>query len=203
MILSREDLRNSLRRHEIAPVYVLFGAETYLRDLALRTICDRSFTESDLRDFNETEYSLNIEGNLRSALAAADQLPMMAGRRVIRVVDVRVSSTGAKDTLRESDEAALMAYLERPSESSVVIFVADEVDKRRKIAKLLTDHAVAAEFVELSDAELAKFARDELKKNGSEIDDRGLRQLIALVGPDLRRLTSEIEKLSAAALPGT
>ena len=202
MILSREDLRNSLRRHEIAPVYVLFGAETYLRDLALRTICDRSFTESDLRDFNETEYSLNVEGNLRSALAAADQLPMMSGRRVIRVVDVRVSSTGAKDTLRESDEAALMAYLERPSESSVVIFVADEFDKRRKVAKLLTDHAVAAEFVELSDAELAKFARDELKKNGSEIDDRGLRLLVALVGPDLRRLTSEIEKLSVAALPG-
>jgi hypothetical protein len=34
MVLGREDLRNQLKRREIAAVYVLFGAETYLRDLA-------------------------------------------------------------------------------------------------------------------------------------------------------------------------
>src|SRR5688500_8923773 len=102
-ILAREDLRNLLRKRQISPVYVLFGPETYLRDIALKTICDLSFCESDARDFNETEFSLNVEGNLSAALAAAEQLPMMSLRRVIRITDVRVSSTGMKDTLREDD----------------------------------------------------------------------------------------------------
>jgi hypothetical protein len=61
-ILTREDLRSQLRRHEIKPVYVLFGSETYLRDVALKFICDRSFAAGELRDFNENEFSLNTEG---------------------------------------------------------------------------------------------------------------------------------------------
>ena len=201
MILTVDDLRNQLRRREIAPVYVLFGPETYLRDIALNTICDLSFAEGEARDFNETVYSLNTEGNLSAALAAAEQIPMMANRRVIRITDVRVSSTGTRDNLREDDEAALAAYLKRPAEFSVVIFVADEFDKRRKIAKLLTDNAAAAEFCELKDVELAKWARDKIKDAGSEIDERALRLLVSLVGPDVRRLTIEIQKLSTAALP--
>jgi len=202
MILTREDLRHQLKRREIAPVYLLFGPETYLRDIAAKTICNLSFAVGAARDFNETEFSLNIEGNLRDALSAAEQLPMMAQRRVIQITDVRVSATAARgDTLREDDEAALAAYLEKPSETSVVIFIADEFDKRRKVAKTLIDKATAVEFTELRDEELAKWARDKIKDAGSEIDERGLRLLISLVGPDVRRLTSEIAKLTTAALP--
>jgi DNA polymerase-3 subunit delta len=200
-ILSREDLRHSLRRRELSPVYALFGPESFLRDLAVKYICDLSFAEGEARDFNETVFSLNVEGNLSSALAAAEQLPMMASRRVILVTDVRVCSTAARDSLREDDEAALAAFLKRPVDSSVVIFIADEFDKRRKMAKLLTDNATAVEFAELKDAELAKWAREKIRDAGSEIDERGLRELVTLVGPDVRRLTVEIEKLSTAALP--
>ena len=75
-VIKREDLRAQLRRREMAPVYVLFGPETYLRDLAARTIADFTFADGDLRDFNETEYSLNVDGNLERAIAAANQLPM-------------------------------------------------------------------------------------------------------------------------------
>lgn len=200
-ILSREDLRRRLRKREFSPVYVLFGAESYLRDLAAKTICDLSFTADEARDFNETVFSLNVEANLREALAAAEQLPMMARRRLILVTDVRIAATSSRDTLREHDEGVLDAFLKRPVDSSVVIFVADEFDKRRKMAKLLTDNATAVEFTELNDAELAKWARDKIRESGSEIDERGLRELVTLVGPDVRRLTVEIEKLSTAALP--
>ena len=70
-VLTREDLRNQLKRREIAAVYLLFGPETHLRDLAAKTITDLAFAAGDLRDFNETTFSLNTEDNLRRALAAA------------------------------------------------------------------------------------------------------------------------------------
>lgn len=200
-ILTREDLRNRLRHREIAPVYVLFGSETFLRDLAVKTIGDKSFAEGELRDFNETEFSLNTDGNLTAALSAAEQLPMMASRRVIRITDVRVSTSVAKDNLREDDEDALTAYLARPADFTTLIFVADEFDKRRKIAKVLTERAVAVEFDELDDEDFAAWARSEIAKVGAEIDDGSLRLLISLVGRDVRRLNLEIQKLSTAALP--
>lgn len=201
-VVTTDALRNSLRHREIAPVYVLFGTETYLRDLAVKTIADKSFDEGELRDFNESDFTLNTEGNLLLALASAEQLPMMARRRVIRISDVRVAATSAKDTLREDDEPALAAYLAKPAEFSVLIFVADDLDKRRRMTKLLTENAVAVEFSELKDHELTKWARGKVAEAGSQIDDAALRLLVSLTGPDVRRLTVEIEKLSTAALPG-
>src|SRR5438128_2108475 len=127
-VLSRDDLRNQLKKREIAPVYLLFGAETYLRDLAAKTIANLVLDENSLREFNENEFSLNQSENLSYALASAEQLPMIAKRRVILISDVKVSSSGTKDTLKEDYETLLTSYLSRPSGTSVVIFIADEFD---------------------------------------------------------------------------
>ena len=201
--LKRTDLKNQLKRREISPVYVLFGQETYLRDIAAKTIANLVFKEGDLRDFNEDEFSLNVDGNLRAAIAAAEQLPMMAAKRVVRVCDIKVSATGSKDTLKEDDEEMLAAYLDNPSPSAVVIFIADELNGVRKLGKLLREKAAAFEFEKLDDGDLLTWARDKFKESGVAADDAAVRHLVALVGPDVRRLTTEIDKLSTAALPET
>ena len=90
--ITKEVLRDQLSRREIAPVYVLYGTETYLRDLAAATISKLSFSDGEMRDFNEDEFDLSTADQLRRALAAAEQLPMMASRRVIRVTNVRVAA---------------------------------------------------------------------------------------------------------------
>ena len=201
-VLTREDLRGQLKRREIAPVYVLFGAETHLRDIAAKTIADFSFTEGEFRDFNEASFSLNSEGNLQQALAAAEQLPMMASRRVIRVTEVRVSATGFRDTITEAHEPALSAYLSNPSPHSVIIFVADELNGVRKMGKFLREKTRAVEFTSLDDRKLAELARAKISEAGAKIDEPTLRTLLAQIGPDVRRLTNEVNKLAAAALPG-
>ena len=201
MVLSREDLKEQLRRREIAPVYLLFGVETHLRDLAARTIADMSFQPGDIRDFNETSFSLNTEGNLEKALAAAEQLPMMASRRVIKINDVRVSATGFRDTIREKHEPLLSEFLKRPSPHSVVIFISDELNGVRKMGKALREKTVAVEFTRLSDKQLAEWALREFAASGAVIDDASLRFFLSQIGPDVQRLTNEIKKLSVAALP--
>ena len=199
-ILSREDLRKQLQKREFAPVYLLFGAETYLRDLAAKTITELILKESSLREFNETVFSLNSE-NLQYALAAAEQLPMMASRRVVQITGVKISANSNKDNLKEESEDLLLSYLKRPAESSVVLFVADELDKRRKMAKLLIENSVAVEFSELNNFDLLKWANDKLKEFGVSADQRTLDYLISLTGSNISRLTNELEKLSTAVLP--
>ncbi|MGI8639905.1 MAG: DNA polymerase III subunit delta [Pyrinomonadaceae bacterium] len=199
-VLGREELRSQLKRREFAPVYLLFGAETYLRDLAAKTIADLVLAGSSLREFNEIEHSLG-ESKIQYALSDAEQLPLMDSRRVVKIIDVRVSANSNKDNLKEEDEEILARYLARPAETSIVIFVAAELDKRRKISKLLLEKCVAVEFGELKDAELIGWAKSKLKELNADADTRALNLLVALVGNNVRRLTNEIEKLAVAALP--
>jgi DNA polymerase-3 subunit delta len=190
--LSREELRRALKAKQLSALYLLFGEESYLRDRAARAISDVALGDAPLREFNETSYSL-LSVDVQQAIATAEQLPMMASRRVVRVSDFA--------RLREADEEALARYVQRPAESSVVIFVADELDKRRKLSKMLLDACTSVEFAPLSDTELAVWARGRLKELKAETDERTLHQIIALVGSSVRMLSNELDKLATAALP--
>jgi DNA polymerase III subunit delta len=75
------------------------------------------------------------------------------------------------------------------------------LDKRRRISKLLLENSVTVEFAPLKDFELRKWIRDRAKEFDTEIDEKAASTLIALVGEDARRITTEVEKLAVAALP--
>jgi len=192
--LSREELKRALKAGHVEPLYLLYGAEDYLRDAAARVISETTLRDAPLRDFNESSFNL-ANADVQQAIAAAEQLPMMAERRVVRVNNFA--------RLREADEGALLRYLSRPAPSSVVIFLADELDKRRKLSKTLLGACASVEFPVLADGELAAWAKSRLKDLKAETDERTLRQIIALVGTSVRRLSNELEKLATAALPSS
>jgi len=183
-------------------VYVLYGEETFLRDNAAKAIADHAFTEGEFRDFNDDLFSLNNNPeNIETALAAANQLPMMASRRVVRITEVRVSTSSIKDTLKEDAEGVLSSYLDNPSPSSIVIFVVDELNGTRKLGKLLKSHPAAVEFSAADAEEMSMWADGVFKKAEVTIDNAALRRLVDLIGRDLRRLTTEAQKLCTAAYP--
>jgi DNA polymerase-3 subunit delta len=199
--LSKEELWKQLKQGVVAPVYVLFGDESFLRDRAVSEIVNHSFLPTDLHDFNYDEYSLNDRQGIGAAIAAAEQLPMMSAKRIVKVCDIRVAATSARDTLRESDEETLAKYLSNPSDSTVLILVADELNGNRKLTKLLKKHAVTVEFNKLDNADLSAWIRRTAGELDTQFDDLAIKHLIDLVGPNLQRLNNEIEKLSTAALP--
>ena len=200
--LSKDELRDELRSRTLRPVYVLYGPETYLRDGALRYITQQAFGPDDFRDLNETTFALSTDADLlRQAIAAAEQLPMMSERRLVRITDVKISQTGYRDTITEEHESLLKNYLANPSPSSVVVFVADELNGNRKMGKLLREQAAAVEFEPLDDQGLKRWAEGEFKKLGALPQPGVTDTLVARVGADLHRLSNEIGKVTAAALP--
>jgi DNA polymerase-3 subunit delta len=190
--ITREELWRRLKAGQVEPLYLLFGPEAYLRDAAARAVADAALKGASLREFNESAYSLSSV-DVQQAIAAAEQMPMMAGRRVVRITDF--------GKLREADEEALVRYITRPSATSVVVFVADDLDKRRRLSKTLLETCASVEFAALKDAELAAWAKDRLRHLSTNADERTLRQIIALTGASVRQLATELEKLSTAALP--
>jgi DNA polymerase-3 subunit delta len=189
--LSRTDLDRSLSAGRIEPLYLLVGCETYLRETAVRDLTAAALSGTLLREFNESSFSL-LTDSAMAAIAAAEQLPMMAERRVVRIKDF------AK--LRDNDEEIIIRYLGRPVESTVMIFVADDLDKRKKLTKALTAGCTVVEFAGVKDAEAKGWARTRLKELKTTADERVLSEVVRLVGTNLQTLSSELDKLAAAAI---
>ena len=118
--ISRAELDRWLRQDQLNPLYLLIGPEAYLRKEAAQAIADCALRDTLLREFNDSTFSLQ-SGGAHDAIAAAEQLPMMSSRRVVRITDF--------GKLRESDENVLVNYLLRPAPSSVVIFIAGDLVK--------------------------------------------------------------------------
>jgi DNA polymerase-3 subunit delta len=94
----------------------------------------------------------------------------------------------------------LQNYLDRPVETSVIIFVTDDIDKRKKLAKSLMASA-AFEFQPLKANELQSWLRSHLKKLNTEIEPQAQQRVLEMVTSDLHTLKNELNKLAAAALP--
>lgn len=192
-VRSPKDLDQALKQGKIEPVYLLYGPETYLRDQAAHAIADEALRDTLLREFNDSSFSLASD-DVRDALAIVEQLPMMSSRRVVRLKNF--------GKLPEAEENLLLEYLERPVETSVVIFIADDLDKRKKLAKTLMTRA-AFEFQPLRSPELQSWIRSHLKKLKADIDAVALQRILEVITSDLHTLTNELNKLAAAALPSS
>src|SRR5438132_2373001 len=190
-IRTAKDLTQSLKKGQIEPVYLLFGPETYLRDQAARLIADEAMRGTLLREFNDSTFNLTSD-DARDAIAAAEQLPMMSQRRVVRIKNL--------GKLKDVDEEVLLNYVNRPVETSVVIFITEDFDKRKKLAKLLLAGA-AFEFQPLKLNELQAWIRSYLRDLTAEIEPQALQRIRETVSSDLYTVANELNKLSVAALP--
>jgi len=186
--LRRTELEKSLRE-KIQPLYLLLGSETFLRGRAAQEITDAALRESPLREFNESGFSL-FSDSVQSAIAAAEQLPMMSPLRVVRIRDF------AK--LREADEETLIRYVNNPSPSTVMILIASELDKRKKATKVLLDNCCVVDFTPLTDVEAKSWIRVYLKELNVTAAEPVISEILSLVGTDVQTLSSELQKLAAA-----
>lgn len=188
--LNRADLERSLAEGKIQPLYLLLGPERYLRDTAARAITDAALAGTLLREFNETSFSL-LSDDVQAAIAAAEQLPMMSDRRVVRIRDF--------SRLREAQEDVLIVYVGNPVPSTTMIFIADELDKRKKATKSLMDRCTVVDFSPLKDTEAKAWVKTRLKELKAVADDQVISEIVRLVGTNVQTLFMEVDKLASGA----
>src|SRR5262245_49278138 len=101
-----ESLPAELAQGKIAPVYLLYGEATFLKEDAARRIREAVLGSAEAAAWN----SHVLEGgscSLFEILDAARTLPMFASRRLVWVKDA--------ERLHESDGEDIKAYLEAPA----------------------------------------------------------------------------------------
>jgi len=189
-VLSRTELERTLQVDRLDSLYLLLGVEGFLREVAAKQISDAALSRTLLREFNESSFSL-ISDPVQAAIAAADQLPMMSDRRVVKIRDFA--------RLRESDEAVVARYLSNPAQSTVMIFTAAELDKRKGLTRALLDACTVVDFPPLKDAEAKAWAKTRLKELRISATEPVLSEIVRLVGTDVQTLSTELDKLASAA----
>jgi len=138
------------------------------------------------RDFNYERFT-GKEAELSRVLDAAMTLPAFAERRVVRVQQA--------DKMKMEPVEALLRYLDAPSPSTVLVFIADKFDARSKVYKAFQKAGAAVRFSRPKPQQMPDLVERQARSRGIDIAPGAARLLAETVGPDLTAATQALEKL--------
>jgi DNA polymerase-3 subunit delta len=195
---ARTDIRKRIAAGNVAPVYLILGADEAGKAALAGEFLE--LVEAELRPFNVDR----LYGGETTAVAVVDAartLPMMVPRRVILVLHAERLLNPKKETEETSrDLEALERYLKAPVDTACLVLVAEGIDKRRSLAKLLLSRATVVECAGPADAvEAAKWVKDRVAQQGMTIDARAARLVADRAGADIARLRADVERLTLYA----
>lgn len=183
--MSLEQVLKKIGRGEVAPAYYLYGGEDYLKREAAKRIVD-ALLPSNLRALN-LEIVIGGEATGEAIVSKADTFPILAARRVILIKEA--------DGLSSADRSTLISYLENPSPTACLVFLAEKIDQRTRFWEALQKRGLLLCFSRLAGRELRRWLEARARERGRRLQPEATELLLELVGPDLYALEGELEKV--------
>jgi DNA polymerase-3 subunit delta len=210
-------VRAQIAKRRPDPVYLVVGDDD--AEMVRVSSDIAGIVEDDLRAFNlERLYASDREVTAQSIAEAARQLPMMTSHRVVIVLRAErllKPKRKAKDGEAAEEDAgpsggssdALEAYLRAPEASTVLVFVASDVDRTRRLYKQLQKTATIVECWGLKQGKDARgdlrqvarqaeqLVRSTVSEAGQQIEPAAARLLAERAGTDIAQLRGDVERL--------
>ncbi len=179
-------LHTALHKGNIAPIYLLYGDETFLIEESLDKLKDIVIGDG-LEDFNlDVFYGQQAEpAQVRDVI---ETLPMMAERRMVIIKE-------AQD-LKDKAWEQFQTVLDNPVDSTVFVVVTNKIDKRKKYIKRIQEKGVMVEFKRPYDNQVPQWIDYIAKKQGVSLTSEARNLIHQLVGANLTDINSEILKVS-------
>jgi len=184
-----KELAKNLAEGKLSNCYLFFGEEKYLINLY----------ESKMKDFiaSQGEASMNIDvfwekESVSNILNALETMPFLSEYRLIIVKNSGLFASGRKD-----DSQAMTAGLKDLPDSSIILFIEDNVDKRNAVYKAVTQIGRSVEFESPTESELATWIIREMKGQNVAIEKQTALYLIRAVGGSMENIAREMTKLAA------
>lgn len=198
---SMNTIKQHIKTGEYKKVYLLYGTENYLK----RLYADK--LKNAVSDPSDSMNSMTFNGDtvdFTELMELCDTMPFLSERRFILVQRSGLfkakkgsgeaeESTEVKSTSSDRDRFA--EYIKQIPDTTVLVFVEDEVDKRSRIFKNVKECGYETEINTLSENDLRLWIATELKKNGKEITGATADYLVNYVGTDMEILSIELQKL--------
>ncbi|NBH83613.1 DNA polymerase III subunit delta [bacterium C-53] len=178
-----KSIDQDIKSGEFSRIYLLYGEEAYLRRSYKNKLKNALVSEGDTMNYAYFEGKFV---NPKAVIDLAETMPFLAGHRVI----VIENSGFFKSSCEE-----LASYLTDVPESTVIIFVESEADKRGKMYKVVKAHGRAVEMPAQKEDKLKAWAAGILKREGRNIRETTMNLFLTKTGTDMENIENELEKL--------
>ena len=183
-----DSIMHDLKQRNYLPIYYLMGEESFYIDKISDYIAENVLTPEE-RDFNMTVmYGADVTG--KDVVEVARRYPMMSEHQVVIV----------KEAQKLKGLEPLEKYVEKPLASTILVFCHKYgvADRRKKVYSEMAKVGVVFESKQLRDRDLIPFIGKYLQARGASIDPKSEQIIADSIGPDLNRLTSELDKVLIA-----
>lgn len=174
-----EDIKN--KKYE--RVYLLCGSESFFiktyKDRLVKSVCGE-----DTMNYHHFD---GKGSDCREVMSLAETMPFFASYRMIVLED-----TG---WFKSSGGAELVDYLPDIPETTCILFVESEVDKRSRLYKAVKEQGYVCEIGKQREDVLIKWILTRLSKAEKKITRSTMDYFIGLVGTDMQMISVELEKL--------
>ncbi len=179
MKMLAEDIKNGSFKSS----YLLYGEEAYLRSQYKNRLKNALADPSDTMNFSRFE-GKGIDP--AEIISLAETLPFFAERRLILIEDSGFFKN-------KCDELA--DYLPNMPDTTCLLFVETEVDKRNRLYKAVQKYGRVTEFQLQDERTLMKWILGTLKKENKKITESTLQLFLERTGSDMENIHMELEKL--------
>ncbi|SFF68629.1 DNA polymerase III, delta subunit [Planifilum fulgidum] len=195
-------LMREIERGTLAPVYLLYGRETFLMEEICDAIQERVLEGGD-PSFNKVVVDLD-EVAVQQLVREAESPPFFGGRRIVIGRNARFLSTAKAKQKVDHRLEELLRYADEPLSTTVLVLLVPEekLDNRKKAVKKLERTVRTVRCDPLEGRELEKWVFDRFRRHGANPQPEAVRRLIRQVGSDLRLLHNECAKLALYAGDG-
>lgn len=176
-------LQQELKKGILYPVYLLCGQEAYLKRQYEKKIRDVCISDGDTMNVNQYEGKGIVPGEV---IDLAQTMPFFAERRLIIMKNTGFFKMSCDE---------LADYMEEIPDTTCILFVEDEVDKRTRMYKAVKKAGKIVEFKTQDERTLSTWVLSLLKKEEKQITQPDLKLFFEKTGTDMDRICQELEKL--------
>lgn len=178
-----KSLNEDLKTGQFKQIYLLYGEEAYLKKQYKEKLRD-AMTDAQ----NTMNYSY-YEGkgvNVREVIDLAETLPFFAERRLMILENTGFFKNASPE---------LADYIKELPQTTCMIFVENEIDKRGKLYKAVKEKGRVVELQKQDERTLIRWIASNVKKEKKQITEQAVRHFLAKTGTDMEQIQSELEKL--------
>lgn len=178
-----KSLNEDLKTGQFNQIYLFYGEEAYLKRYYKERFVKAMVSEGDTMNYS---YFEGKNTNPKAVIDLAETLPFFAERRLIVL-----ENTG----FLKNASPELAEYIKEIPETTSVIFIEEELDKRGKLYKAIKDKGRIVELKRQDDQTLMKWILGFVKREDKHISEATIRYFLGKVGNDMENIQRELEKL--------
>ena len=181
-----QELLRDIEKGKLLPLYYFYGPEKWLMDEALNKIKEKVLNPAT-RDFNLAVLDAE-EGDPETILSSLQVFPVLSSRRLVVI--------RRADVLWKKGSSFLLDYILNPNPSTCAVFLGEKADLRTKFFQGLEKKGAVISFYPLFEKEIIRWVRLQAGQLGYSISAPAVDLLLDRVGPSLRELSLELQKLT-------